>query len=377
MNNILNFNDFVFEEYRPFTKSYDLGELKPIGRGGNLKGEDEMVRRGYEYLKELRSKFKYTKYLSFRKLKTIELAKKHELNYNFARIINSHELIEKKRIYSLKFPDTEPTIDDVRNMFREYREYDRSTHKKVSEMTPDEIEKRKEYRKSHLPQHLERKKQLRQLKKFLGIPNEENIKKEEISKEEKEKMFIEEITKISKDPGFKSFCLRLDPKNYDDIMQDSLEAAIKQKDTFVPKSSKEDLKPASIRTWLYSIARNKSLQSFKRTTTRKDIPTSDFNDADFYNMYQETEYEEKDKKTSEVIEKCFDEIPASLQEMLKMAMEETSYKDIANILNDKYGKNYDEEYIKSRIYTGRKILADKIHKILPNLIIKGKTGIEK
>lgn len=371
------FKNFILkEEYRPFAEIYDLDKIKPVGQAGSLKGEDEMVRRGFEYLKEIRKKFKYTKYLSFRKLQLLSLAKKHELNHNFARFINRHELKENKRIYSLAFPNSEPTIDDVRAIFREYRKYDSSTHKKVSEMTPEEIEKRRAYKKKHQPAHNYRRNQVRQLKKFLGIPKEELSPDE---KEKKEKMFIEEITKISKDPGFISYCMRLDKENYEDIIQDTLEAALNQKGTYVPKASRNDLKPAKLKTWLISIARNKSLQQFKKQTTRKDIPTSDFHDDIFMNLYQEPEYEESgsNKKASDVILKCFDELTEQLKEILELVMNGSSYKEIAKILNQKYNKNYSEDYIKNRVYTARQNLADKIHKILPSLEIYGKTGIKK
>lgn len=372
MNKLLDFYNFISEEYRHFAEIYDIDKISPIGKAGNLKGEEEMLRRGFEYLKDLRSKFNYTKYLSFKKLQLSNLAKKHELNQNFARFINSHELKERNRIYSLAFPESEPTIQDVKAAFKEYREYDRSTHKKASDMTPDEIERRRAYKKQHQSAHNYRRNQVRQLKKFLEV-----IDKKDEENKEKEKMFVEELEKISKDPGFISFCMRLDKENYKDIIQDTMEAALNQKSTYVPKASRENLKPAKLKTWIISIARNKSLQQFKKKTTRKDIPTSEFHDDVFMNLYNEPDYEDYKNNASDIILRCFDELNPQLKEILQLVMNGSSYKEIAEILNQKYDKNYSENYIKTRTYTARQNLADKIHKILPSLEIYGKTGIKK
>ena len=348
---IIKFYEFITENQSQPT------DIAPVGQGGNRKGEKEMLRIGLEYIKELRLKFEESDEIPFTELKLVKLTKELGLNYNFARFINKHEMNVKNRIHSLKHPEIEPTLDYVRNIYKEYRKYDTNIQlNRFRRFTPEERLNinREGYQKKN-----ERRRQVWRLNKLLGIPNTQ--------KEKRISNTIIEIEKTTKDPTFINFCRRLSPNNYQDIIQDTLEVALRQKDTYIPK--------AKMITWLIRIAKNITLAKFKKIRRSKEDLTPDFYDSDLVNVYENPiDLDDQEEQNIEVILKCFNELPEHQKDILNLSMDGLSSEEIAEELNNKQGTNYSADYVKTKIYNVRKKLANDIHKILPDLVIKGTSG---
>jgi len=348
---IVKFYEFIIENQE------SISDIAPVGKGGNLKGEEEMIRLGLEYIKELRLKFEDSDEISFRQLKLVKLAKEIGLNYNFAVFINKHEMNINKRVHSLKHPELEPTLDYVRNIYKEYRKYDTNIQlNRFKKFTPEERrdKKREGYEKKN-----KRRRQVWKLNKLLGIPN--------TTKEKRVNNTIEEIEKTAKDPLFINFCRRLSPNNYKDIIQDTLEVALRQKDIYVPK--------AKMSTWLIRIAKNITLAKFKKQRHSKEDLTPDFFDSDLSNIYENPiDLDDQEEQNVEVILKCFNELPEHQKDILNLSMDGLSSEEIAEELNNKQGTNYSADYVKTKLWIARKKLAKDIHKILPDLVIRGTSG---
>lgn len=133
--------------------------------------------------------------------------------------------------------------------------------------------------------------------------------------------------------------------NVDDILQETFLKACKKIDQFDGESA--------LYTWLYSIARNLTIDEFrsrKRKADRTHKPSDEFEIAD--TSTESNEYREKEVNDLRI---AVSELPELLREVVVMkTMEGLSYKEISKVT----GVN--TETLKNRMFRAKKELAERL-----------------
>ena len=149
------------------SKNTDDLIIYPIAPGLLLprRGEISMTESTYNYMLEIWNRFLFTKNIFFMDLQLSKIRKKHNIKSPYSCFINNFFLIQKKRVYSLKFPDNKPTLDDAKFIYEEFKEYERNKKKReYSNLTEEEykdfLNKRKEKRNKNKEKINKRKREL-------------------------------------------------------------------------------------------------------------------------------------------------------------------------------------------------------------------------
>jgi len=348
-----------------------INTIEPVGKFGHLKGEEEMITKGLEYVTLLREKFKGRERVFFKELELVKLTKQLKLNYNFVRFINKYEMSVRRRKHSLRFPDGIPSYQYLEKIYREYRKYDTEVQLKSQRSLNEEERRARLDHRNEIRNDDHRNKRRRDTWILNRIKEElEQLKFDEVNKEfERAKFNFDFMEELEKEfPKLEKACKAITYKNdvnshtFLELFQETVKLAIEYKHRYTIGTN--------ISAWMIRIAMNVNYAFYKKLKVKGKYEVPIYWDRETERQLEIPSWDKLygEEDNSALIFQCFENLPEHYKQILEMKMKGNSHEEIALKLGFK-----DQTYSKTKLYNARHVLAKDI-KSKTDIIIKSTSG---